>query len=991
MRVLDPNGDPLAEAAVGRIGSALWRHGQPPQLVAVDPRGLLVVAAHPWSVSVWDLETRVCAAQLTPGELGDGVGALAFEPDASAFLVASRDAVCRVARYGEVVQRLELPAAATARDLTRIEDAWWLVRSRDDGTLLWGRLGSKGLGAVRQARLAEEARVARLCGEVVVAGSESGAQGFERRSGRQLWRAKASGAAVRDSAAFPDASKVAVAFGDGTVRIYEASSGRVSRELRVDAEEAWTVAVSPSGRKLFAGSRSGRVLLQDLEAESSTEPAVLEHRGCLSCGAFASDELAVVGVEHALQLWDVSSVKPWPLASGPLGALRLVAPRADGGLVTWSEPNLVRLWDAGGHEATPLSGTGELMMVCVSPDGTRVALASNPTEPDDAIRVFDAVTGKCVLGPMGEWGATCGCFSADNSLLLVGTMGGEVDLFSLRESERRRTIAAHAQSIGQLAASADGQWMVTLPEFDGVPRLWDLRTGERGPPLAWNESGSQVTAVAISPHAPLLATGHADGTLRLFEIKTGTCRAAFEAAPQQPLKHICFSPKGDLLGTVSKHGEGLVLWRLDPFTRLAELVDHFGVPGAVAFCHDEMRCVTGSEDASVVIWDIERALAKGSPKVPASAPIEPPPQAPVALDLPPPPAFPLGTGRPPKDFDLLFEAPVLLRGEYSTKLLQPALVGELSVPSRRFALGDPAALSDALPFTRDVEPGPHAVHAVMEATGDCAEPRALVVSFSAARVAHWEPALGCFDDGQAVAAPIDSAHIALADAGVVRSAHQDIDGKPPVVTSFEEASRRARDSAIACVRLGDTARGVVVAITGSDGGYGAWWGLNDEGVPCRLVVDLGAQPDRSSLFDGPNPLLPVPLRDPRAGLEWLAAFTENEDVRSGCLAAEERQALLGLSELDALPADLATYYDVCTPWRADASLSSWQLALRHLPHPERSFPLAFDGQGWTVVARIDDAGNTAITGYSDGSAYYSGSNIFGFWLCYVAQVHDWHR
>src|SRR5262249_31722599 len=101
--------EPLPPGAVGRLGSARFRHGAPVRSLAYSPDGqVLATAAGDRTVRLWEASTGVERRRLAcPGE----VGAVAFSPDGQVLAAATTDRFAGViclwdAATGKVLRRL---------------------------------------------------------------------------------------------------------------------------------------------------------------------------------------------------------------------------------------------------------------------------------------------------------------------------------------------------------------------------------------------------------------------------------------------------------------------------------------------------------------------------------------------------------------------------------------------------------------------------------------------------------------------------------------------------------------------------------------------------------------------------------------------------------------------------------------------------------------------------------------------------------------------
>lgn len=241
----------------------------------------------------------------------------------------------------------------------------------------------------------------------------------------------------------------------------------------------------------------------------------------------------------------------------------------------------------------------------------RIAHLLAPTTPASA--VTDVLCSRIAESP--DWAAQ----AADLQRLRHGPrLVNRWPLPDLPDPAFRRILVGHDSGLTAVAVAPDGTWIAS-GGTDGTVRVWDSRTGEQRAVLDGNTG--PVRALAVAPDGTWLATTGSERTVWMWGSQAGEPRESFDMEAG-PVRALAMSPDGTWL-ILGSSDEILRLpvstWvrfrTFRPSEEPAEWMPGAGDPECTAVAPDAAWFASGGSDGRVRLWDVEtgeqRAVLSG--------------------------------------------------------------------------------------------------------------------------------------------------------------------------------------------------------------------------------------------------------------------------------------------------------------------------------------------------------------------------------------------
>jgi WD40 repeat protein len=412
---------------------------------------------------------------------------------------------------------------------------------------------------------------------------------------------------------------------------------------------ATELVITPDGKKLFIGTRSGKIEIWDTGAKRREGVFADLQEPVLGLALSRDGRRLAAGGEGGLaKVWDVASRRNIFERRGHGGAqIYTVAVSPDGGmLATGGRDAATRLWKTDSGELLhTFDFAGKwVRSVQFSPDGKILAVGGTG---DLTVRLWDIKSFNPAAALRGSSADILHLlFSADGKSLAAGTRDGFVRVWDVGSRELRESYAGHQGLVWTVGFAPDGKSIASAGQDDAL-RFWDRATGQEiakvnfefeigtlilapdpstttvfcatgdstriydlkkldAPSVIARHTSSDINAVAMTPDGASIATVDGVGAISLWDVATGKPLKIFNC-PEYAFSSVEFSPDGKLIAVTGeiKNKEPIVELRdAGGGQIIASLKVRSQYVNSTAFSPDGKTLATGGSDRQIKLWDV---------------------------------------------------------------------------------------------------------------------------------------------------------------------------------------------------------------------------------------------------------------------------------------------------------------------------------------------------------------------------------------------------
>ncbi len=278
-----------------------------------------------------------------------------------------------------------------------------------------------------------------------------------------------------------------------------------------------SVAINTDSQIIASGSYDGTIKLFQLSTGREIR-TLTGHSGAVSCVVFNPDgkTLASGSADRTIKLWQISTGKLVQTFGGWLSGHRdtvlsvAISPDKKK-LISGGADKTIKIWQINtGKELSDLTGySAQVLSVAISSNG-RFFVGGGM---EKALRIRRLTNGKLIRSVKGKSGVLSVAISPDNQTIATGSFDCHIHLWKVETGEQICTLRGHLDRVGAVAFSPDGQQLIS-GSWSKYIKVWDLRKGEEMYTLKGHSD--EVMSLTYSPDGKTIVSGGADSTIKIW-------------------------------------------------------------------------------------------------------------------------------------------------------------------------------------------------------------------------------------------------------------------------------------------------------------------------------------------------------------------------------------------------------------------------------------------------------------------------------------------
>lgn len=390
---------------------------------------------------------------------------------------------------------------------------------------------------------------------------------------------------------------------DGTIRLWDTTTGQTVKNLPIKKMPLFAVSLSPDGQYIaysYAANEDSSIYIWNLNS-NCLQCALKGHESVIRSISFSHDDSSLVTASNdgTVRIWNISHGKyKKVLRDDGKFMLSAVFSPNDSCIAAASYDNYVRIWSAiSGKLVCKLEGHTDIVTnVSFSHDGRMLASGSE----DNTICIWDANTWECKMVLKGHNRFVLStAFSPDSQFLVSGSLDGTIRFWEMEEGQCLCALKGHTDRVNTVLFNPGGQLVISSSD-DATIRIWELFGDE--PRSVSRDDVSCYRDSNISSDGTLSAEIVGYSTICVRDKKSGSILREGNGHTDD-VCCVIFSPNDKYIASASLD-KTVRIWDANTLECIRVLRGHTTAVMDVSFSPDSKHVVSTSPDNAIRVWDV---------------------------------------------------------------------------------------------------------------------------------------------------------------------------------------------------------------------------------------------------------------------------------------------------------------------------------------------------------------------------------------------------
>lgn len=395
----------------------------------------------------------------------------------------------------------------------------------------------------------------------------------------------------------PDGNLLVSNISSDSLRIWDVNTGQQIATLIDDPKIFGILMFSKDGKTLVCQRKSRELMLWDVATKRHRCSLDIHLDGTISVLSFSEDSKRIIGASNIgeIRIWDSNTGDALlTFTTEHTEILTSLAYSPDGKHIASGHIHTIRLWNT-----LPPYQLSKRIYATIFPQALVFSPEGNTVIHADRFRYHqttrNGITKENVVNTLSVWNKS------------TGHILSEYPIESIKETKNNNkgSSTSNLSMQSEVIFSQNGYMLATANNIERATEetrftvlLWDVPHGKIHHTLKGHTD--RIKALAFTPNGKMLASGGDDGTIRLWDVSTGT---QLLNLPSGKTRALALSPDGKILASTNSPFK-IQLWDIVNGQQMTSIQGNNGTVEVLAFSHDSKILVSGSWDGKIRLWGV---------------------------------------------------------------------------------------------------------------------------------------------------------------------------------------------------------------------------------------------------------------------------------------------------------------------------------------------------------------------------------------------------